>query len=231
MKYTDFPLKQSKYATAIVRKVRENATASAARIRQTVSPRHIIQHSETELCTLYEIAASLHDDELLVGYTLQCGTFCGGSACVMAHALKDANSDFTPILTIDSYTKEFEPLREAFNNAYIECRENIWANNLTEHVHLVLADDVQYLKHFWNSPIRLAFIDSSHHYQHTKDEISLITPHLINRGWLIFDDYFNENTPGVQKAILEFLDHTSMNFEIYRVNGLLIFRKNNEDRG
>ena len=143
----------------------------------------------------------------------------------MAHAVKESKSDFTPVVTIDNYTKAYAPLHEVFNQAYVECRENIWANHLQDYVTLIIANDTSYLKTFWASPIRIAFIDSSHHYEHTKQEIELIVPHLCPHGWLLFHDYFSEKTPGVARAVDEFLEHTDMNFHRYRCGGLFILQR------
>ena len=148
MQYKEFPIISSKYTQAVCNRIWEVGTDTAKRVRKTLQPRMIVQHVHTELCALYEIAAGFHDQDLLEGYVVQCGTFCGGSACTMAHALKDANREFIPLLTIDNYTKNYPPLLEAFNSAYIECRENIWAHNLKDYVTLVLAEDTQYLKQF-----------------------------------------------------------------------------------
>ena len=219
-----FPLTQSKYATFIARGIVETATKIAQTNRGTLDPKGIVQHTENELRALFEIAAGFHDTNLLKGYILQCGTFCGGSACIMARALKESSSEFIPLVTVDNYTKKYSPLRKAFDQAYVECRENIWTNQLRDYVTLIISNDTSYLQTFWSSPIRIAFIDSSHHYEHTKQEIELIVPHLCPHGWLLFHDYFSETTPGVAKAVDEFLERTNKCFNCYRCDGLFILQ-------
>ena len=89
----------------------------------------------------------------------------------MAHALRDDDSHEYPLVAIDSYTKDYRPLCQLFDDAYFEMRENLWEFRLHEHIATVLSDTVLYLTHFWNSPLRLAFIDSSHHYEPTLNEV------------------------------------------------------------
>ena len=143
----------------------------------------------------------------------------------MAHAMRDDSSNPYPLIAIDSYTKDYRPLRQLFDNAYVEMRENLWEFRLHEHITPVLADTVLYLQHFWRFPLRLAFIDSSHHYEPTLKELELILPHLVDGGWLILHDMFSEETPGVARAVNEVFEAMDLNeFAFYRTDQLAIIR-------
>ena len=225
MDYQEFPDLGLSYTLAITEKIRAIANETAQKSRGAPEPTGIIQHTMRELRVLYEVAAGFHDTDLVEGYALQCGIFCGGSACVMGHALKDANKDYFPVVAIDSYTKEYEPLRATFDKAYQESRENIWALGLSNFVTTVISDDTLFLRNFWHSPIRVAFVDSSHHYEHTKEEIKLLMPYIVENGWLIFHDYFSEKTPGVTQAVNEFLEMKQRRpTTVFRADGLLLLR-------
>ena len=225
MNFKPFPLAELKYTTARCKQIVATTTAIARKYRGNPHPREIVQHTLSELVALYEIASGWHNKDVLKGYSLQCGVFAGGSACVIADALRSINTSYTPLIAIDNYTRNYAPMRELFNQVYLECRENIWANDFHHYINLVVADDLDYLKHFLNVPLQFAFIDSSHHYEHTLKELAFIFPHLIRDSWLIFDDYFSEKTPGVKRAVDEFLESKPNTFTAYQAKGLLILQK------
>ena len=187
---------------------------------------YVVQHTDDELEALYQLAARKHDTNELHGEILQCGVFCGGSAFVMAHAIRDDEKTDVPIVAIDSWTKRYLPLRELFDAAYFEYRENLYEFRLEDFVTAIHCDTVSYLTHFWAKPIRVAFIDSSHHYEPTMNELRLIAPHLVPRGWLALHDYFSEATPGVRQATDEFLAESPDEYERYRMDELLILKRN-----
>ena len=144
----------------------------------------------------------------------------------MAHAMRDDSSNAHPLVAIDSYTKDYRPLRQLFDDAYFEYRENLWEFRLHEHITAVISDTVSYLTHFWTQPIRAAFIDSSHHYESTLNELNLILRHVVDGGWLILHDYFSEETPGVARAVGEvFQSHDMGECQCYQVDQLAIIHK------
>ncbi len=71
----------------------------------------------------------------------------------------------------------------------------------------------------------MAFIDSSHHYEPTRKELSCILSHLVDGGWLALHDYFNEDTPGVAQALNELVHGEAQGrYTAYRQDGLAILR-------
>lgn len=186
----------------------------------------VVQHSVAELQALYELTAGQHDAKPLDGHVIQCGILCGGSALMLAQALKDTKND-TPVLAIDSYTKFWKPLRREFNWAYHEWRENRHEFRMDEHLTSVISTTQSFLRHFWTQPIRVVFIDSSHLYDETVEELSLLIPHIVPGGWLIVHDYFSDDTPGVARAVNEWLTSAkSSDFKFYGIEGLAIIQLN-----
>ena len=223
--FEPFPVQADEKTEQIAKDIQAICLKVAQDNRGHAESPYVVQHSRSELRALYEIAARTHDSVQLDVYVLQCGLFCGGSALMMAHAMRDDSSNKHPLTAIDSYTKDYRPLRQLFDDAYFEMRENLWEFRLHEHITPVLSDTVLYLQHFWRLPLRLAFIDSSHHYEPTLKELNLILPYLVDGGWLILHDMFSEDTPGVQRAVNEVFEPRDLNdFAFYRTDQLAIIR-------
>lgn len=55
----------------------------------------------------------------------------------------------------------------------------------------------------------LIFVDTSHEYDHTVEEIGLYSPFVAPNGFLIFHDF---NTPEVRDPVIKFLSDNSTNF-------------------
>ena len=223
--FRDLPLRNEDKAKQIAKDVEAICLKVAQDNRAVANGDYVVQHSHAELIALYEIVARVHDQAHLAGNVLQCGLFCGGSALMMAHAMRDDESWEAPLIAIDSYTKDYAPLRYLFDNAYVEYRENVREFRLQEHISAVISDTVSYLNHFWKLPLRVAFIDSSHHYEPTKKELTLILPHMVDGGWLIMHDYFSDATPGVQRAAHEsFQEQDTSDWMFYRAHELAIIQ-------
>ncbi len=227
MDFQPFPLIEDDKTKQIVADVQAICYKVAQDNRgDDVDSAYVVQHSADELHALYEIASGIHDSFPVEGHILQCGIFCGGSAFTMAHAIRDSATINTQLIAIDSYTKDYRPLRQLFDDAHHEFRENLWEFRLHEHIVAVLSDTVSFLRSFWRYPVRLAFIDSSHHYEPTRQEIEHIFPHLQKGSWLIFHDYFSEEVTGVSRAVNELFENQPLNdYEFFRVHELAIIRK------
>ena len=222
--FQEFPLKGSDETRHLVKDIRAICNHVAQKNRgDGFKPELVVQHSDAELAALYEIAGREHDEAVVGGSVLQCGIFCGGSAIAMALAQRDSDNAVEPIVAIDSYTKDYAPLRELFSNAYHEFRENLWEFRLQDYIVAVMADTGAFLEHFWRQPTRVAFIDASHHYESTHKELSCILPHLVDGGWLVLHDYFNEETPGVAQALDEAMEEMK-HYTCYRQDELVILR-------
>ena len=227
LNFQPFPLQDSDKSKQVAKDVEAICLKVAQDHRGVVDGAYVVQHSQNELQALYEITGRAHDASDVEGHVLQCGMFCGGSAIMMAHAMRDDESCNDPLVAIDSYTKDYRPLRELFDNAYVEMRDNLWEFRLHEHITPVLSDTVSFLTRFWHLPLRVVFIDSSHHYEPTKQELAFIFPQLVGGGWLVLHDYFSDETPGVARAVNELFESKDLSeFNFYRIDGLAIIQVN-----
>ena len=156
-------------------------------------------HSTRELAIMYELSCGYHSNGEK-GHVLQCGTHYGGSACALGLGLQDSQTSYNkPAITID-------PLRpsDAFPDRHTKHIENIWELGLQEYVCSILHHDIPVLG-FWSAPVRICVIDTSHSYEHTKKELELCEPLVVDGGWLVCDDYDTEWGAGVKPAVDEFL--------------------------
>lgn len=169
---------------------------------------NIIWHSEEEMRFLYDFVTQCVSNES-EGYILQCGIFCGGSACMLASACRDMKYKWYPVLAIDNfYSSAPLPSKPGIQPRLIdfaatESRLSLLTHDLMPYLHLVQADDCQFISSFWTKPVQFAFVDSSHLYEHTLQEIQLLVPHISSNGMLLFHDYWNPEL-GVGTAVNEF---------------------------
>ena len=160
---------------------------------------HDIRHSAEDLRAYYEIARGFHNDRV-DGHVVQLGIYRGGSACAIALGLKEADSA-TPLVCVDNFSYANSP--ETTDDVMLAQKHLIEALGLRSHVVSVWHDSVAFFDKFWDFPIRFAFIDTNHSYEHTIEEIKVLEPHIVSGGWLGFHDY----TPyyGVARAVHDWL--------------------------
>ena len=178
-----------------------------------------------EACALYELASGLHNLPEQQGFVMEFGSCMGHSACIMGTALRNAKQKVSPyhyVIAIDPYTKEFPQ----YDDWYIKSRESYWKTGLAlTHVCPVIYDDIQFLD-IWNQPARVIFIDTTHTYEQTKQEIEKSTPYLIDGGWLVLHDYLHPEWSRVAVALHDFLDEqTDYVFDIYHVDSLIALQR------
>lgn len=91
-----------------------------------------------------------------------------------------------------------------------------------------MLNDIDYGKHVWDKSKKadIIFIDTSHQYAHTKEEIQVFEPILRPGGMMIFHDTVSF-PDGVYRPILEFMGgHPKYKFENFQnCNGLGILTK------
>ena len=181
-------------------KIDEVVKVAKSRISEKVTP---ILHSTAELHAMYEVVAGLHDPHpVLDGYVVNCGIYMAGSACVMAMALRDTKKFKSPLIAIDNWNLGSVYPNITVDECYVNHRKNIQDLQLEKHIVSVYHDNIAYLKDMWQNPIRVAFVDTSHHYDVAKQEIDIIRPHMVPGGWMIFHDY-NNGHDGIDKAVHE----------------------------
>ena len=157
-----------------------------------------------ELAVLYELArgaCTLTSKE--DGCILDCGTWFGKSAVVMAQGLKESRIYNYPVFTIDNYApdkgilehremltidKDFDWIEwQKENQQPVVFRSIVYRLELADYIVQTISDSVRYLKLF-NLPVRLAFIDSSHDIGTCYNEALLIKELLVPGGVIVFHD-------------------------------------------
>ena len=145
---------------------------------------------------------------------------------MIASALKDADADgqrnidvrYKPVFTIDHYIPfDDDASKQYVADSYAIAREIFHKLNLTEYICQIIYNDLAFLR-FWTLPTRLIYLDSAHHYGHTKEAIYMLMDKLMLDGWLVLHDYVE--TRGVLPALNEFLDEqTQYDIDIYAAAG------------
>ena len=211
--FDSFPLQNEEQATEAVIFVRDKLRGST------------IWHTTGELCAFYELAAGVHGS--VDGYCIQLGLFHGGSACVMGHALRQHGIiTYSPVLAIDPYSHKLVSHHDEAHHerSYTKARRNIQSLNLQDFVCPVIFEDVGFINKFWEKPIRVCHIDTTHAYKQTWLEIEAVLPYCVPDAWLLFHDY-STNYPGNVKAVNEFIDKTDYR-ALFKVDNLLCLQLN-----
>ena len=161
-------------------------------------PSHLVKRH-----ILYELAFGMHSR--CKGYVFEFGTYRAESTVIMAQAIRDSNN-LKPLITVDvcNYPTGL------FDTA--AAMEIIQRAELSEYICSVRFDDLGFFQLVESFPVRMVFIDSTHHYEHVKRTLELCAPRLQPTGWLVLHDY--KEGEGVVPALNKFLD-ANPNFTPY----------------
>ncbi len=147
---------------------------------------------------------------------VECGVFFGRSTIDLAKRLELAGKKFH-IFAVDSFfwwgwikRDNFlnEELRNEFDNVVSLCGKDmlkifhhyLLENNLENVITPVKSQILDYAKKVEDRSVDLCYIDSSHQYQDTIDEIQAWLPKIKVGGWMCGDDYDRES---VKNAVLQ----------------------------
>lgn len=143
---------------------------------------------------------------VLGGSFAQVGAFRGGSARLIAYA-KEGNGK--PFFIFDTF-KGMPKVNESIDLH----KEGDFINTSIESVKKIFSDarDVKFCQGFFpdtsepakNDKFSFVYIDVDI-YQSTLDSLKFFYPRMLKGGFMMFDDYMGKNTPGVKKALDEFL--------------------------
>ena len=210
---TPFELRDKAKTTQVVREIMTVCEEVSA-------PFQGYLHCSPEFFALYEVVFGLHDNGIQPsGHIVNCGTYRGANACIMAMALRNAGKE-TPLITIDPFMYAAKhtfitcPHVETTDTVFLGHKQLIEKLGLQSQIVSIFHKDLEYLNHFWNFPIQIAAIDTMHSYEHTQKEIAVLTTHIVPGGWFVSHDYMPE-FPGVVRAIHEFLDSTTRRYKLY----------------
>ena len=155
---------------------------------------------DIERIMLYEVAAGMHQQPTTEGFVLEFGTWAGVSTLTIVEGVIH-RGDGLAVLSVDPYFFNIEEHTEKYLQARM-LHQKYQDGKIFPHLMRVIWEDLRFLK-VWNHPVRMVFIDTSHHYEHTQQEIQACLPHLVNDSWLIFHDYAKQY--GVVPAVDEFV--------------------------
>ena len=170
--------------------------------------------AEEERISLYEIARGHHSKPETAGYVLEFGSWCCGTTVMLVKALIERNDNCLPIVTVDPYKYHPDnPFSQEFVT-YLESHRmhQRFSDEVYYGLVRVVSEDLSFMR-VWNNPIRLAFIDTTGQYQHTKAEVEACLPFLVDDSWLIFHDYHPDYGEGLIKMVDEFIE-TQADWEI-----------------
>jgi len=87
----------------------------------------------------------------------------------------------------------------------------------TVDLHLHAGDDVAYLEQQPDAALDWAYIDSSHQYDHTLEELTVLDRKVAARGWILGHDWWPDPAHrhhGVCRAVREFCDRSNWRITI-----------------
>ena len=175
--------------------------------------------SPDEQIMLYEIALGLHNHPDTRGHVLEFGSWCGVSAVLLAKAMLKRSDGYLPVVTVDPHAYTSSNPFDPTTVSYLEARRMHYKFGDEVYYALirVITEDLNFLR-IWNKPIRMLFIDTTGQYDHTKNEIRMTLPHLVDDSWLLFHDYFGQENQGLIDAVDEFITtQTEWELEPYRL--------------
>ena len=172
---------------------------------------------------LYELAAGFHSPSDTNGFCIEFGTYLGGSTCVMAEAIKDHNQQL-PLFTINinPHVNPYIPADPDHDKQLLIHQNSsippflFHKLQLTDYICSIIYDDAKLLE-LWNLPLRFAFIDSDHSYDHTYNLLQKTFDNLVINGWILVHDYYEygNNFP-VIPATNAFIDQNTHHLQTYR---------------
>jgi predicted O-methyltransferase YrrM len=77
----------------------------------------------------------------------------------------------------------------------------------------------------WSRPISLLWVDGCHEYEAVRQDIADFTPHVMQGGWVVFDDAVGGVFPGVERAIAEQMAHHPCFQRVASIRHLAVFRR------
>jgi hypothetical protein len=123
---------------------------------------------------------------------MEIGVADGASALYLAKKIKEKNIGFK-LYMVENFDY----------GGYIQMKilyQNIIKSGLGEHIEVVPKPSLEAVKDFNDNYLQFCFIDSSHTYPETRDEIRAWFPKIQDRFYLSGHDY---NTPDVKKSVHE----------------------------
>ncbi|MBI5184529.1 MAG: class I SAM-dependent methyltransferase [Nitrospinae bacterium] len=160
-------------------------------------------------------------DSSLSGNIVEIGRFTGGSTCIMALGIKDANKK--------------EKVHSYDLNLIDITLENIKRLGLESYIEINTQSSEEGAKQWKNNgcpPCRFLLIDGDHEYQATVDDIAMWVPHLMPGGIIAIHDYGNTDSRhfDVERAVHDEIIQKNK-FENYQVLDFMFTATKRFNRG
>lgn len=174
--------------------------------------KHTLEHSKRGT-DIHQHLVTLHDLVTSIGAktVIELGVNTGESTIALLEAVAVTDGK---LISVDQHDlPQTRPMLEKYG--------------LTSRWEFHLMDDIKFIKEVWpkGTMADIIFVDTSHQYAHTKQEIELYEPVLRPGGIMIFHDTVS-HYDGVQKPINEFRKTHKWPYENKsNCNGLGILRK------
>jgi methyltransferase family protein len=152
---------------------------------------------------VYEQAVRVYGQDGRDAKFVECGGYCGRSACQMAILIRASGKkiSFDVVDTFDDASFSAKP--ETF-------RHFTEVFGVDELINLRVMDQLEAVKTYETGSLDFVFLDSDHSYEGTRDAILAFLPKLKKDGTLAGHDYSLEY-PGVIRAVDELLPNSKKN--------------------
>ena len=148
---------------------------------------------------------------------LETGTGRGFSSIVMAHILKQTNTE-GKINTIDRADRASNcidvPSREKIWKPRHEILER-WADIRDKYINFIKGNSNAVLRRLKIGRIHFAFLDGAHHYKELSKELKFVEDNQESGDIIICDDYTAKQFPEICKAIDTFLEKNTYEHKIF----------------
>lgn len=155
------------------------------------------------LFTLWQYARQA---KVLSGAMAQVGVFRGGSARLIAYAIEGNARPFYVFDTFKGMPKVDESIDLHREGDFIDTSIEKVKEKFSDAKNVVFCQGVfpSTADTAKNEKFSFVYIDVDI-YQSTLDSLKFFYPRMLSGGFIVFDDYMGKNTPGVKKALDEFL--------------------------
>jgi len=167
----------------------------------------------------------------LEGDVVECGVFRGGSLVEIASRLRelDSSKDVYGVDTFEGHP--FQSEDDVPADGHVVHRTGLFADNRLERVQKYLKDagltNVTLFKGLVGEVLPQRFDEAKFCFAHldldlylsTRDALAFIAPRLVSGGIIVFDDYGGYDSPGVAKAVNEFLGDKSVEITVRSKDG------------
>ena len=178
--------------------------------------KNVIRHTMEELYFLYDLARGEYNAPDHPGYIFQAGVFCGGAACTMALGIKDARNMNKPLVAVDVFKLAGWSVfpEDKTHWGLLETRQNMLELGVEDWMCLGMCNDVATAQ-LLRPNFRIIVFDSDHKYKHVLRQLNVMTPLVVDNGFMVIHDYY-ETHCGVKQAVDEyFIDYDARPFWIY----------------